>query len=74
MLVLPNSLFDKVTKEVHAVPLAALEQLPEGLADPVAIFPSRTRPDSLLVLTEFTEPGQAPSSQPFIWTRTQAAE
>ncbi|WP_425509989.1 hypothetical protein, partial [Verrucomicrobium spinosum] len=28
------------------------------MADPVAIFPSRTRPDSLLVLTEFTEPGQ----------------
>ncbi|WP_038164968.1 hypothetical protein [Verrucomicrobium sp. BvORR106] len=60
LLVLPGSLFRKATHDVHSVPIAALEQLPESLADPVAIFPSRSRPDSLLVLTEFTEPGKGP--------------
>jgi len=54
-LMVPPSLLTKVTKDVHAVPIEALRALPESLADPVAVFQSRTQPDSLVVLTEYTE-------------------
>lgn len=57
-LLVPPSLFGKVTKEAHAVPLEALRALPQSLADPVAVFQSRTRADSLVVLTEFSENGK----------------
>ncbi len=54
-LMVPPSILTKVTKDVHAVPIEALRALPESLADPVAVFQSRTQPDSLVVLTEYTE-------------------
>lgn len=59
VLVAPT-LLDKVTKGVHSVPISALRALPESLADPVAVFQSRTDPNSLVVLTEFQEPGEGP--------------
>lgn len=59
-LYLPPSLFDKVTQERHAVPIDAMRNLLGSLYDPVAVFQSRTHADSLLVLTEFMEPGQGP--------------
>lgn len=40
---------------MHAVPVDALRQLPESLADPIAVFQSRTESDSLVVLTQFME-------------------
>jgi hypothetical protein len=54
---MPPSLLNKVTKELHAVPVEVMRQLPEALADPVAVFQSRTEPDALVVLTEFKENG-----------------
>jgi hypothetical protein len=54
------SLLSKVTKNAHAVPIEALRALPQSLADPVAVFQSRSQPGSLVVLTEFNEPGKGP--------------
>lgn len=59
-IVVPPSLFDKVTKDAHAVPVEALRQLPQSLADPVAVFQSRGHADALLVLTEHREAGKGP--------------
>lgn len=54
------SLLSKVTQNAHAVPIEALRALPQSLADPVAVFQSRSQPGSLVVLTEFNEPGKGP--------------
>lgn len=59
-LFMPPTLPGKVTQERHAVPVAVLRELLNALHDPVAVFQSRKRPDSLLVLTEFEEPGAGP--------------
>ena len=55
LVVMKPGLLDKVTEGVHAVPVEALRALPESLADPVAVFQSRTHADSIVVLTEFQE-------------------
>ena len=57
-VVVPPSLFDKVTSDAHAVPVEALRALPAILADPVAVFQSRSDANSLVVLSEFQEPGR----------------
>ncbi|MGV3661292.1 MAG: hypothetical protein ACO1TE_13980 [Prosthecobacter sp.] len=59
-MVVPPGLFRKVTEDSHAVPIEALEALPQSLADPVAVFQSRREGDSILVLTEYEEPGKGP--------------
>jgi len=59
-IVVPPSLFDKVTKDAHAVPVEALRQLPQSLADPVAVFQSRRDGNAILVLTEHREAGKGP--------------
>lgn len=53
-MVVPPSLLDKATT-VHNVPIEALRALPDSLADPIAVFQSRTHAESLVVLTEFLE-------------------
>jgi len=57
---LPPSLLEKVTADKHQVPLEALRALPQELADPIAIFQSRTDPNSLVALTQYLEPGKGP--------------
>jgi hypothetical protein len=57
MMIEPG-LFAKVTSGKHAVPIEALRSLPQALADPIAVFRSRSDGDSMVVLTEFTEPGK----------------
>ncbi|HEX2749031.1 MAG TPA: hypothetical protein VHM91_13580, partial [Verrucomicrobiales bacterium] len=57
-MMLPPSVFDKATTDKHAVSSDVLRALPESLADPIAVFQSRTHGDSLVVLTEHQEDGR----------------
>jgi hypothetical protein len=59
-LLVPPSIFSKVTKDVHAVPLDVLRSLPEFLANPLAVFQSRRDGDAVLSLTTEAEPGKGP--------------
>lgn len=47
-------------KVLHNVPMSAIEQLPEELADPIAVFRSRTQQDALVVLTEHADANGRP--------------
>ena len=44
----------------HVVPMDVIERLPEELHDPLAVFKSRTHPDSLVVLTEHRDARGSP--------------
>jgi hypothetical protein len=54
-LMVAPGLFDKVVHERHDVSLDTLRALPEALANPVAVFQSRTIAGAVVVLTEFKE-------------------
>jgi len=51
----------KATNQVrHFVPMEVIEQLPEELADPIAVFDSETEDGALVVLTEHADSKGAP--------------
>ncbi|MDR1190659.1 MAG: zeta toxin family protein, partial [Verrucomicrobiales bacterium] len=57
-VVMAPSVIRKVVQEKHAVAVDDLKRLPEQLRNPVAVFSSSGKADSVVVLTELFENGQ----------------